>query len=258
MSLPSLPFDVLFAVFRDLDVVDVIRIGMTCKVIREAAQERHVWIDQLEKLRRENPIFKLATPPLTSLSTWELKTLVTGRTKLRLRLNDDHDDLGFARKGMTIIPEHCNLLLLPGGKYLIVVQFNDIITLRRIELEDDQVSLPVLTHIDSDSYFWVEPDCSELLTTTSPCPMLVFGSLYEHSFFIYRLDHHNGEMILETTFRMSNGHRPLGADGQGRVIGFMVLDHIRLARAIVIHLDHPDTVMESDVHHYVYHTRHSD
>jgi hypothetical protein len=62
-------------------------------------------------------------------------------------------------------------------------------------------------------------------------------------------------MILETTFRMPNGHRPLGADGQGRVIGFVVLDHYRLARAIVIHLDHPDTVMESDIHPSVYHTR---
>ena len=45
-----------------------------CRDLNQATQDRHFWVDRLNILRREDPVFKPATPSLTSLSTQELKT----------------------------------------------------------------------------------------------------------------------------------------------------------------------------------------
>lgn len=140
-------------------------------------------MDQLEKLRREDPVLKPATPPLASLSTRELKTLVTGRARLRLRMENGHDNLGFAAKGLITIPARCDLILLPGGKHLLVIQYNGAIALRRIELKDGQVSLPVVTDIKSKGKLDLRTcGWSKLLTTMSPCPILVLGFHTECAF----------------------------------------------------------------------------
>ena len=94
-------------------------------------------------------MLKLATPPLTSLSAHELKTLVTGRIKLRLRLKNGYHDRGFIIKG------------------------NVGITLRRIELRDRLVPLPIVANIESNQQVAFGLGRSKLLTTMEPCPILV-------------------------------------------------------------------------------------
>ena len=142
-SLSSLPFNVLLGVFRELDDIGLIRLGMvsilrlsfapgwipwsdppfetqqTSKSFSEITRDRQVWVDQLEKLCQEDSVLKPATPLLTSFSTQELKTLVIDRTKLHCRFNKDHNNFDFAAQGTARIPGVCDILLLPGGKYLL-------------------------------------------------------------------------------------------------------------------------------------------
>lgn len=190
MSLSSLPLDILLVVFRDLDVIDVVRVGMvsplrsvpvptpklffqTCKDLYQATQDRHVWVDQLDRLRREDPVLKPATPPLTSLSAQELKSFVTGWIKLRLRWGHDQTNLGFATKGVVGIPRVCRLMLLPGGKSLLVIDGRGGLAIRRVELELGRVFLPVVANFESDKWLTPEPGQNKLLIATSPCPILV-------------------------------------------------------------------------------------
>jgi len=194
-TLPSLPLDVLLAILRDLDIVDVVRTGMvsrrslpptsalthypylgtpqTCKDLCVGIQHRHVWIDQLEKLRRNEPAFRSATPPLASLSVHELKAFVTRWDKLRLRWNRDDGTRGFAAKGVVRFSAVEDVWLLPGGRSLLVIG-NSEVRLCRIELEDDRFSLSVVAklrlrggRVDK----W-----SELFIAMVPYPILIHKS----------------------------------------------------------------------------------
>ena len=198
MLLSSLPLDVLLVVFQYLNIVDVIHVGgvspfpslpllnpatrsrptfetlQTCKDLYQATQSRHIWVDRLETLLREDPMLRPATPPLASLSAQELKSFVIGQIKLRLRWDTNQDDLGFAARGLARIVDVRNLCLLPGGKTLLAFDNRGSITLRRIKLVDGQVALPVVASFESDRGIIVfRHEQSKLLTTTSPCPILV-------------------------------------------------------------------------------------
>jgi hypothetical protein len=118
-------------------------------------------------------VLKTATPPPTSLTAQELKNIVTGRIKLRLRWDKGETDLGFTTKGLLGIPRACRFMLLPGGKSLLVIDNRGGLTLRRIELDHDRVSLPVVVNFKSEEWLPHEPGQNKLLTTTSPCLILV-------------------------------------------------------------------------------------
>ena len=198
MYLFSLPFDVLLVVLRDLDVVDIVRIEMvslltdnlsaqmpthnphrgtlqTCRDLYAVIQDRHVWVDQLEKLRRKDPALRSATPPLTSLSAQELKSFVTGRVKLRLRWDKGDDENGFAAKHLIGIPGVRQLRLLPGGKSVLVIDNYGGVALHRIEFKDDKVFLPLVANVnlECDQEAIVMAMRSELLTAMSPYPIFI-------------------------------------------------------------------------------------
>ena len=59
------------------------------------------------------------------------------------------------------------------------------------------------------------------------------------------IDHHNGEMSPETTFRLAEGFGFFKADGQGRIIGFLVQKFEGPPRVILVNLDHPGLIAES-------------
>ena len=192
-SFSSLPVDILLVVFGELDVFDFICLGMvspsplsvtpgahgapleteqTCKGLYHIAQHRRVWTGQLQKLRQEHPFLRVATPPLSSLSVKELKTFVVGWAKLRRRFNDSNKNLDFAAKGVTEIPGLNSLILLPGGRSLLAINSHEgYTTLCRVELEDGQASLPVVANIKFSER--MDSWRRRLLTTTSPCPLLV-------------------------------------------------------------------------------------
>ena len=64
---------------------------------------------------------------------------------------------------------------------------------------------------------------------------------------LVKVDHHNGVMSLETTFRISEGYRFLEVYGQGRVVGLLIQRPLEPPCTIVIHLDHPGAYMEFNV-----------
>ena len=147
----------------------------TCRDLYGTTQDRHVWVDQLEKLCRKDPPLRPATPPLTSLSAQELKTFVTGRVKLRLRWDKrDHQiKKDFATKSLVGVSGVPQLRLLPGGKSVLVIDNHGNVALHRIEFKDDQVSLPFVANLKCDQEAIVAAGQSELLTAMSPCPFLV-------------------------------------------------------------------------------------
>ena len=146
-----------------------------CRDLYGTTQDRHVWVDQLEKLCRKDPALRSATPPLTSLSVQELKTFVTGRVKLRLRWDkrDYQIKKDFTAKSLIRIPGVRRLRLLPGGKSVLVIDNHRSVALHRIEFKDDQVSLPLVANLKCDQETIIAIRQSELFTAMSPCPFHV-------------------------------------------------------------------------------------
>ena len=194
MNLLSLPLDVLLVIFRDLSIVDIVCLGtvssltildlrtysrsspetsQTCKDLHRTTHDRHVWVDQLEKSCQKKPALRTATPTLTSLSTQELKTFVTGVVKLRLRWDKEGDELGFAAKAVIGVPGISELKLLPGGKSLLFIDGRGGVEMCRIKLEVGQVSLPRAANIKYDQKTVFGTGWSRLLTAMSPCPILI-------------------------------------------------------------------------------------
>jgi len=64
---------------------------------------------------------------------------------------------------------------------------------------------------------------------------------------LLRVDHHNDGMSLETTFPMPEGYSFVQAHGQGRVVGFLIQRPPELPRTVVMHLDYPGVIIESEV-----------
>jgi len=132
-------------------------------------QDRHVWIDQLEKLRRNEPAFRTAIPPLASLSVKELKAFVIGWDKLRLHWNRDDGVNGLVAEGLVELSAVEDVWLLPGGKFLLVVDKSKL-KLCQIKLYNGRFSLPVTSKL---RFGRVGPRWSELLTAMSPYPILI-------------------------------------------------------------------------------------
>ena len=199
MPLPSLPIDILLVILRDLEIVDVLRAGMVsplavvvlcqrslatdlllgtpqiCKDLYQTIQDRHVWVDQLENSCQKDPALRSAIPPLTSLSTQELKTFVTRRAKLRLRWGKDDGENGLVTKGLVGIFGIRMLWLLPGGRSVLVIDNRRGLTLRRVELDDGRASLPIVANIEYDQEAIAGPEWFTLLTVMSPCPILIYS-----------------------------------------------------------------------------------
>ena len=147
--------------------------SQTCKDLCGAIQDRHVWIDKLEKLRRIEPVLRSATPPLNSLSVQELKAFVIGWDKLRLRWDRADGVDGFAAKGLVKFSAVDDVWLLPGGKSLLVIG-NSKVTLCRIELEDGQFSLRIVAKLrlrGGRTGKW-----NELFSAMLPYPILIHES----------------------------------------------------------------------------------
>ena len=64
---------------------------------------------------------------------------------------------------------------------------------------------------------------------------------------LVNIDHYNDAIRLATTFSIPEGYNFLQAHGQGRVVGFLIQRPLESPRAVVIHLDYPGVIMESEV-----------
>ena len=151
----------------------------TCRELRQAIRDRHVWIDELEKLRQEYyPVLRPATPPLTFLSAQELQTLVIARMKLRLCWKNGDD--GFTAEGHAGIPGVRRIILLPGGRSLLSIDNHGGVALRRIELGDSQgsLTLPIIASCQTDQNVTFGAGRNHLLSTMSPCPIPLHSQGY--------------------------------------------------------------------------------
>lgn len=155
---------------------NVLQISQTCKDLHQTVQDRHVWVDQLEKLCQEDPILRPAIPPLTSLSAQELKAFVARRVKLRARWDNGCNEPNHTTKALVGIYGLYRFVVLPGGKFLLVIDNDGGVSLRRIELGpvDGQGSLPVVASFESyRGHPATGLERSKLLTTTLPHSIFV-------------------------------------------------------------------------------------
>ena len=59
--------------------------AQTCKFLRVATQEHHVWLDQVRNYLRETPSLRLLSLPVGSLSTEDLYCFAIRQAKIRIR-----------------------------------------------------------------------------------------------------------------------------------------------------------------------------
>ena len=165
----SLPPDILLEVFRELDAIDLIRVGMVSSSplsVAFGAREFHFETEQTCK-----GVYDITQ----DREVWAVQTFVMGRAKLCRRFNEGDKNLCFTTKGVAQpIPGRCDLILLPEGRSLLAINSKGgNMTFHRIRLEDGRASLPVAARIKlgervPDGVSW-----RMLLTATSPCPILI-------------------------------------------------------------------------------------
>jgi hypothetical protein len=118
-------------------------VPQTCKELRTATEERHVWFTQFKRrcAAFRQPPFRSRTKELhlhstAQLKSWAIKQARTDALWLRngitnklnlqtVRINEQEDG------------QYLNVLLLPGGEYLVVLTTDKDILLKKIEREDD-------------------------------------------------------------------------------------------------------------------------
>ncbi|KAH8108552.1 hypothetical protein DFH11DRAFT_1731836 [Phellopilus nigrolimitatus] len=115
MRLVDLPADVLLKILGLCDVEDVLR---TCRVLRDVAATRHLWVSHLRGLPNECPPDLPPHVSLESLDCADLKTLV-GRAS---SYDKPIQEPAFVRKAS----------LVPGGDYLVVHWENDSVQLLEV------------------------------------------------------------------------------------------------------------------------------
>ena len=190
MSLSFLPLDVLLVIFRELGVVDVVRIGMVSPLAGLSSQNTftdvqrplpsHTGSSRLGRPTREVTSGRTGAQtchaPNHFLLHARTQKLVTHWMRLRFRWRWDRyqSSLGFAAKSLVGIPGVFHLVLLPGGKLMLVIDNRGCLTLRWIELDDGRVPLPVVAKIKFDERLGLDPGGSKLLTTTSPSPIFIW------------------------------------------------------------------------------------
>ena len=169
MPLVSLPLDILLAILRDLDIVDVVHTGMVSPlkvaVLARTETERH-------RLAKTS-----VGPYKTVTSGWINSKSCVENTRCsdlpRLRWNKGDNENGFVAKGLLGISGVRKLLLLPGGKTVLVISDYGSVSLCQIELKDGRASLPIVANFKYDQRVIFGPKWNKLLIATSPCPILV-------------------------------------------------------------------------------------
>ena len=201
-TLYSLPFDILLVVFRELDVVGSVRLGMVSYFSIAPRSQRSRHIPSRPCLRNgidlQRPVPNRARPPSLGGST---RKIVPGRPNSQachasahfplhtraqnlrhfqdkvppLCFNNGINDFVFTAERPIRVPIVQNLLLLPGGKSVLAMGCAGTVTLCRIGLEGDQASLSAIAKI---GFGRKRPSGalgpSKLITTTSPCPIFVY------------------------------------------------------------------------------------
>ena len=136
MPLVSLPLDILLAILRDLDIVDVVHTGMVSPlkvaVLARTDTERH-------RLAKTS-----VGPYKTVTSGWINSKSCVENTRCsdlpRLRWNKGDNENGSVAKGLLGISGVRKLLLLPGGKTVLVISDYGSVSLCQIELKDGRAS----------------------------------------------------------------------------------------------------------------------
>ena len=118
-------------------------VSQTCKELRTATEERHVWFTQFKRrctAFRQAP-FRSRTKELRLHSTAELKswTIEQARTDALWLRNGITNKLNFQtiRINEPEDGQYLTVLLLPGGEYLVAPTTNKDILLKKIERGDD-------------------------------------------------------------------------------------------------------------------------
>ena len=199
-TLATIPLEVLLLVLRELNTIDVIRLGMvscvldpirfsasvlkldqTCKDFYESTQTHHVWLDQTQNHRRRAAALKLSVPSPTSLTTEALKRFAVLQAKLRMRCgrSSDQDDVEkprFAACGTILLPGSLDIIFLPGGEFLISINESDgVISLQRIKLSGGHLSLIRVNYISGGELDQGEVTRSEILPAMVPHPVFSYA-----------------------------------------------------------------------------------
>ena len=294
-GLAKLPFDVLLDIFNGCDVADIlnlalvskknriqgwrrnltpIRMPQTCKDLRTATEERHVWLTQFKRsctAFRQAP-FHSRTKELHIRSTAQLKswTIQQACTDALWLQNEGTDDDLKLQHVVINDPENLKYLgifLLPGGEHLVALTIEGII-LKKIE-RGNEIGDPewVLSDVARCSPPSPEAECIDMVFTDTVCeyPLIAFGGLEDPkyatfheplagirhsqefglSITIFRLDYDSQAISLQKEIQVNPGVMDyllgrLSIRGDTIFWSYMSYDDDLRGHLIVAKLDDPD------------------
>ncbi|KAF9648284.1 hypothetical protein BDM02DRAFT_3115600 [Thelephora ganbajun] len=246
-TLTTIPFEILLLILRELDTIDVIHLGMTCRDLYESTQTHHVWLDQTQNHRRRTVALKLSIPSPTKLTTETLKRFAILQAKLHIRWNrlpDQHDweKSQFTACGAILLPGRLDLIFLPGGEFVISIDDGESsISLHRIKLLGGHLSLVRLADLSRGEHDQGEVGWKKMLPAMSPHPVFSYGRANSVYLFEIRSD---GKVNLESEFQIPERSNLLWVGGQGRISGFVFQTAFESPLVNVIHLDYPGITLE--------------
>ncbi|KAH8108576.1 hypothetical protein DFH11DRAFT_1516647 [Phellopilus nigrolimitatus] len=135
----DLPADVSLKILTNCDVVDVLRLEMTCKTFRDIVATRHLWLTLLLGLPNEFAPDLLPHVSIVSLDCAHLKELVVRAVRRNWNWNSSSPKVAHELKVFVKKPENGAVQgineasIVPGGDYLMVRWFKRFVRLYRLE-----------------------------------------------------------------------------------------------------------------------------
>ncbi|KAF9781251.1 hypothetical protein BJ322DRAFT_1080000 [Thelephora terrestris] len=247
-TVTTLPLEVLLLIFRQLDTIDVVCLGMTCRDLHEYTQTHPVWLDQTQNHRRRKMALKRSISSPTTLTTEALKRFATLQEKLRIRwtrqpIPDNRRKMQFAARGTILLPGRLDLTFLPGGELVISIDESDgSILLHRIVLSGGHLSLVRLADLSRGQYHDGEDTRKKMLSTMTPHPVFCYAR--ENSVYFFGITPEGG-VNLETEFVVPDQSKLLWFSGQGRIAGIVFQTPGPESLVVIVsHLDYPGVTLE--------------
>lgn len=208
-------------------------------------------------------------PSPTTLPTEALKRFAILQAKLRARWNRSPDQDNwkkpqFAACGTTILSGRLDLILLPGGEFVISIdECDSSISLHRIKLFGGQLSLIRLTDMSGGELDNGEIKWNKILPAMAPNPVFSYARanrsvgdptrpeptvsdlkcFWKSSVYLFGIGS-DGGVNLETEFLIPNRSKLLWVNGQGRIVGFVLQIGSESLVVTVVHLDHSNVTLE--------------
>ncbi|KAF4621378.1 hypothetical protein D9613_000035 [Agrocybe pediades] len=120
LTILTLPLEMLTEILKELNLLDILQIRQTCKILHHATTAKPIWVDLFWECERLSPGILTLEKPLDMYSSEELERVVLTWGSMQVGW---HTSDGTPSRQRTITSEYySNVYLVPGGRWLLVFQ----------------------------------------------------------------------------------------------------------------------------------------